>query len=144
MTSTSGSSKATPPAVMATFKETKFPDLSKVDNSKDIMKGNYGYTRDNDMTRIGRNPDDATNHDKFEGMFNILYIQQFLDRLTQETFEKPYQDEFIEKRQNFDTSNAEESDSDTSNEASSLEISLEIINPNEFENPGEQKGKGAL
>ncbi|CAG8464757.1 19953_t:CDS:2, partial [Racocetra fulgida] len=42
-----------------------------------------------------------------------------------------------------DTSNAEKSDSDKSNKVFSSEISLEITNPNEFENPGEQKGKGA-
>ncbi|CAG8693518.1 9104_t:CDS:2, partial [Racocetra fulgida] len=106
MSSASGSSTGTPPtATMTTFKETKFPDLSKVDIAKDIMKGvkfnrrnwttyfntlmdnvtsyipeplltlgffngtqNYGYTCDDDMARIGRNPDDVTNHDKFEGI----------------------------------------------------------------------------
>ncbi|CAG8692243.1 15839_t:CDS:2, partial [Racocetra fulgida] len=41
-----------------------------------------------------------------------------------------------------DTSNAEESDSDKSSETSSSEFSSEITNPNEFENLGEQKGKG--
>ncbi|CAG8498643.1 271_t:CDS:2, partial [Racocetra fulgida] len=51
-------------------------------------------------------------------------------------------DELSDSSESENTNNTEESDSDKSSEASSSEILSEIIDLNEFENLGKQKGKG--